>query len=245
MGRHRKTPNRRRAAALAAVPVVSTLPMLAGMGPASASESNVWDALAKCESTNNWDINTGNGYYGGLQFSKGTWLAFGGGKYASRADLATKTEQITIAKKVQKAQGWNAWPGCNSKLGLAHLAASGSSTPSRDSTPSRASRSTHRAAVKSSTTAKAKTSTTRTKTTASKATTHRSAKKTVKVTKARTGLRSTHLVHAGDTLTGIAHMHRITGGWRTLAKLNQDVVKDANLIYPGQLVKLAADRRFA
>ena len=68
-----------------------------------------WDAIANCESTNNWSINTGNGYYGGLQFDEGTWLSNGGGAYAPRADLATKAQQIAIAEKVYAARGLQPW----------------------------------------------------------------------------------------------------------------------------------------
>jgi hypothetical protein len=83
------------------------------------SSGSVWDRLAKCESGNNWSINTGNGYYGGLQFTKSTWLAYGGAKYASRADLATRSEQIAIATKVRNARGgYGDWPACAAKLGL-------------------------------------------------------------------------------------------------------------------------------
>ncbi len=77
--------------------------------------SGVWNAIAKCESGGNWSINTGNGYYGGLQFNLGTWRAYGGSGLPSDA---SKAEQVRIAKKVQKAQGWGAWPACTSKLGL-------------------------------------------------------------------------------------------------------------------------------
>lgn len=79
---------------------------------------SVWDQLAQCESTGNWSINTGNGYYGGLQFSASTWKAFGGGKYAEYAHQATREQQIDIAEKVQASQGWGAWPSCTSKLGI-------------------------------------------------------------------------------------------------------------------------------
>ena len=78
----------------------------------------VWDRIAACESGGNWSINTGNGYYGGLQFSAGTWLAYGGGAYASTANLASRDEQIAIAEKVQAAQGWGAWPVCSREAGV-------------------------------------------------------------------------------------------------------------------------------
>ncbi|WP_305852279.1 transglycosylase family protein [Blastococcus sp. PRF04-17] len=75
-----------------------------------------WDAVAMCESGGNWSINTGNGYYGGLQFSQSTWDAFGGQTYAPRADLATKSEQITVAERVLVGQGPGAWPTCGRNL---------------------------------------------------------------------------------------------------------------------------------
>ncbi|EFV14889.1 resuscitation-promoting factor [Segniliparus rugosus] len=77
-----------------------------------------WDALASCESGGNWHINSGNGFYGGVQFDFGTWIAHGGQKYAPRADLATREEQIAIARTTQQAQGWGAWPVCSIKAGL-------------------------------------------------------------------------------------------------------------------------------
>ena len=75
-----------------------------------------WDAVALCESGGNWSINTGNGYYGGLQFGQPTWEDFGGLAYAPRADLATKHEQIAVAEKVLAVQGPGAWPTCGRAL---------------------------------------------------------------------------------------------------------------------------------
>ncbi|MFF8644440.1 transglycosylase family protein [Streptomyces sp. NPDC015345] len=75
-----------------------------------------WDCLAQCESGGDWQTNTGNGYYGGLQFWQPTWEAYGGLKYAPRADLATRKEQIKVAEKVLRTQGWKAWPSCSKKV---------------------------------------------------------------------------------------------------------------------------------
>ena len=86
--------------------------------PASAAAPNNWDAVAQCESSGNWAINTGNGYYGGLQFSYGTWLAYGGGAFAPRADLATPEQQMVVGERTLAAQGWNAWPSCSRSTGL-------------------------------------------------------------------------------------------------------------------------------
>ena len=82
------------------------------------AEGSVWDALAQCEATGNWSINTGNGFSGGLQFTPSTWAAFGGTEYAPQAWQASREQQIAVAQKVQAAQGWGAWPACTSKLGL-------------------------------------------------------------------------------------------------------------------------------
>ena len=101
------------AAAAVTIPLLFASPSHAGpirQGP--------WDGLAQCESGGNWNINTGNGYYGGLQFSPRTWQAHGGGAFAGTADHATRSQQIVIAEKVLHAQGWKAWPTCSRKAGL-------------------------------------------------------------------------------------------------------------------------------
>ncbi|MGW3480414.1 transglycosylase family protein [Streptomyces althioticus] len=76
---------------------------------ASARPGTDWDAIARCESGGNWKANTGNGHYGGLQFSQSSWVAAGGLKYAPRADLATRKEQIAVAERLAQLQGMSAW----------------------------------------------------------------------------------------------------------------------------------------
>lgn len=100
--------------AAAVTPVASAATVQAAPAPASALHN--WDGVANCESSGNWAINTGNGYYGGLQFAQNTWVAFGGTAYASRADLASKDAQIAIAEKVLAGQGVHAWPNCGRYL---------------------------------------------------------------------------------------------------------------------------------
>jgi len=85
---------------------------------ADAAIGKTWNRLAQCESGGRWHINTGNGYYGGLQFGQRTWAAYGGKSYAPRADIAWRIEQILTAEKVLADVGWGAWPGCSRKLGL-------------------------------------------------------------------------------------------------------------------------------
>ena len=92
-------------------------PLVMATGTANADSVN-WDAIAACESGGNWSINTGNGYYGGLQFSASTWRAYGGGEFAPNAHQATREQQIVVAERTLASQGWGAWPACSRKLGL-------------------------------------------------------------------------------------------------------------------------------
>lgn len=90
-----------------------------GAGTYDCAASNwPWDCLAECESSGRWSVNTGNGYYGGLQFWQPTWEEHGGLRYAPRADLATKAEQIRVAEEVLRTQGWGAWPVCSKRYKL-------------------------------------------------------------------------------------------------------------------------------
>jgi LysM repeat protein len=109
------------------LPVIPVRPVAAHATPArqtvaaaapAAADGSVWDRLAQCESSGKWSINTGNGYRGGLQFSDATWKGFGGTQYAAFAHLASREQQIDVAKRVLAKQGWNAWPACSAKLGL-------------------------------------------------------------------------------------------------------------------------------
>lgn len=110
-----------RAIAKRAVGAVAALALAGGVmvaAPASADAAGVWDRVASCESGGNWKINTGNGFYGGVQFSSSTWKAYGGRSYAKQANRATKAEQIKVARRVLKAQGPGAWPVCSKRAGL-------------------------------------------------------------------------------------------------------------------------------
>ncbi|WP_435851354.1 transglycosylase family protein [Streptomyces thermolilacinus] len=78
-----------------------------------------WGCVALCESGGRWNADTGNGFYGGLQFKQSTWEEFGGLTYARRAHLATRAQQITVAQEVLRWQGWDAWPTCSRRYGLA------------------------------------------------------------------------------------------------------------------------------
>ena len=81
------------------------------------ANGGTWDALSRCEAGGNWAINTGNGFFGGVQFDQNTWERSGGLRYAARADLATREEQIAIAEITRARQGWGAWPTCSGRIG--------------------------------------------------------------------------------------------------------------------------------
>jgi hypothetical protein len=102
----------------AAIAASATLVTGISLSPPAQATGSVWDSVAACESGGNWAINTGNGYFGGLQFSGSTWKAFGGGQYAPSAHQAAKAAQIAIARRVLAAQGSGAWPVCSIRAGL-------------------------------------------------------------------------------------------------------------------------------
>ncbi|MFJ1750117.1 transglycosylase family protein [Streptomyces sp. NPDC088116] len=111
------------------------IPLL-GATSASAAESSSWDRVAECESGGTWSADLGNGFYGGLQMSQATWDKFGGGEYASRPDLASRTQQIAVAEKVLKAQGITPWLSCATIAGLTGILTGDGDTSESTSEPS-------------------------------------------------------------------------------------------------------------
>ncbi|MEU1001023.1 transglycosylase family protein [Streptomyces tibetensis] len=222
-GTHRRPSKASRVIAIAGVTGAAVAAPLMAAGNASAASTSEWDTVAQCESGGNWSINTGNGYYGGLQFSASTWAAYGGTQYASTADQASKDQQIQVAEKVLASQGKGAWPVCGKGLSGASTGGgsssdSGSSTQSQQSTETRetqqqpASRSDERPAAKKTVTTP-----------------------TGKKVKKGDG---EYKVVKGDTLGSIAADKKVKGGWEKLFELNKDIVEDADLIYPGQQLHL-------
>jgi hypothetical protein len=96
----------------------ATLATAVGLGPTAQAAGTVWDRVAACESGGNWAINTGNGFYGGVQFSASTWRAFGGTQFAASANRASKATQVAVARRVLAVQGPGAWPVCSKRAGL-------------------------------------------------------------------------------------------------------------------------------
>lgn len=142
-GRRRQVSRQQKLFAVGMTGAAMTAGLVGMAAPANAASTDTWEQLAQCEATGDWSANTGNGFYGGLQFTKSTWEAYGGTEYAPRADLASKSEQIAVAERTLAGQGWGAWPACSSELGLsgsgdadAEPASSGSSGSASVSTSS-------------------------------------------------------------------------------------------------------------
>ncbi|MEU0049248.1 transglycosylase family protein [Streptomyces sp. NPDC006309] len=232
-GKHRRPSKAVRAITLAGVTGAAVAAPLMATGTASAATTSEWDAVAQCESGGNWAINTGNGYYGGLQFSASTWAAYGGTQYAATADRAGKAQQIAVAEKVLAAQGKGAWPVCGTGLSGASSGGSAPSTTSdsagtttRSTDQQTASRSAERPAASASQTPSQAPSQNKSKTVTTP---------TGKTVKKGDG---EYKVVTGDTLSSIATAQHVRGGWAKLFELNKDIVQDANLIYPGQQLHL-------
>ncbi|MGW2935712.1 transglycosylase family protein [Streptomyces sp. NPDC001156] len=219
-GKHRRPSKATRAVTLAGVAGAAIAAPLLAAGNASAATSAEWDAVAQCESGGNWAINTGNGFYGGLQFTNSTWAAYGGTAYAARADLASKAQQIAVAEKVLAGQGKGAWPVCGKGLSSAPYNGAAASTNN---------------SAKSATTTRS----------TGEQTANRSAQRPApqKTVTTPTGQKikkgdGEYKVVKGDSLSSIAEKHHVQGGWKKLFQLNKDIVKDADLIYPGQQLHL-------
>ena len=140
MSKHLSTARARRRPLRSSAVVIGAAAIGLGVmaAPATAAPGHDWSGVAQCESGGNWSINTGNGYYGGLQFSSPTWLGHGGGEFAPRADLATPAEQIAVAERVLLTQGVGAWPTCGRQLrgGTTPAAAAPAPRPAPSAAPS-------------------------------------------------------------------------------------------------------------
>ncbi|MDQ1010328.1 LysM repeat protein [Streptomyces sp. V4I23] len=216
--KHRRSSKTVRLATLAGVAGAAIAAPMLGATSASAATASEWDAVAQCESGGNWSINTGNGYYGGLQFSASTWAAYGGTAYAPSADQASKSQQIAIAEKVLAGQGKGAWPNCG--VGL-------SSAPYNGGSAEPASQPAAEPAEK-----RAEVPTTRSERAEAPA------PKKAAATSFKKG-DGEYKVKAGDTLGKIAEAEKVKGGWKKLFDLNKDVIENADVIYPGQQLHLS------
>ncbi|MFG2674410.1 transglycosylase family protein [Streptomyces sp. NPDC048445] len=238
--KHRRPSKAVRIATLAGVTGAAIAVPLMGATGASAASVSTWDAVAQCESGGNWSINTGNGYYGGLQFSQSSWAAAGGTQYAARADLASKAQQIAVAEKLLDMQGPGAWScagaGNLSNDGVDPGVDTGSSAPKAEAAPKQESAPAQQAEPKKAERTEAPATNRSDRSTAPEA----GQKKTVTTPtgeKVKKG-DGEYKVVTGDSLSKIAADHKVKGGWHQLFKLNKDIVKDADMIFPGQQLHL-------
>lgn len=234
-GRSKQTA--KRLTTVAAVSGVAVAVPVMGMAvPAEAASVSTWERLAQCESGGDWQINTGNGFYGGLQFTKGTWRAYGGTKYASRADKATKMQQIAIAEKTLAGQGWGAWPACSRKLGLGRSDKGGD--PGTPEAPKKSKKkSSDSSENKNDDREKSSKRTSRSTERKSSSSEEKSTRTSPANRKAAAG--ANYVVKGGDTLSKIARANKVTGGWQQLAKLNKSLVGgNPDLIFPGEKLLL-------
>ncbi|WP_299540297.1 transglycosylase family protein [uncultured Streptomyces sp.] len=238
--KHRRPSKAVRFATLAGVAGAAVAVPLMGATNASAASVATWDAVAQCESGGNWSINTGNGYYGGLQFSASSWAAAGGTQYAPRADLATKDQQIATAEKLLDLQGPGAW-SCAGAGNLTNDGVDPGVSTGSSSSSSASESSSGDSASSQSGSAQAGTGSD-TSDRAAEQPASRSQERPATVT-TPTGDKvekgdGEYKVKAGDTLSKIAASKHVSGGWEKLFQLNDDIVDNADLIFPGQQLHL-------
>ncbi|MFD6073873.1 MULTISPECIES: transglycosylase family protein [Amycolatopsis] len=204
-GKHRKMSAATRHIARVAIAGVAVgAPLAIAATPASATN---WDAIAQCESSGNWSTNTGNGYYGGLQFSQSTWRAYGG---TGSAHNASREQQIAVAERVLQGQGIGAWPHCGKKGGSASPAKAKSTAP------------------------KATKKVTPKKSTAPVTKQQAPAPAPAAANVANSNPAGDYTVVAGDTLSKIASKFNVQGGFQKLQELNKEYVPNADFIVVGQ-----------
>jgi LysM repeat protein len=203
-GKHRKMSAATRTVARVAIAGIAVgAPLAIAATPASATN---WDAIAQCESGGNWSTSTGNGYYGGLQFSQSTWKAYGG---TGSAQSASREQQIAVAERVLQGQGIGAWPVCGKKGG-------GSSAPKA--------------------TGKSTTSTTKKVTPKKSTAAPKQAAAPAATGVSSSNPAGDYTVVAGDTLSKIAKQFNVQGGYAKLQDLNAKYIPNADMILVGQKI---------
>ncbi|QKW18898.1 transglycosylase family protein [Kitasatospora sp. NA04385] len=243
---------RRLIATTGVVGIGLTIPCLT-TGTASAATVATWDKVAQCESSGNWSINTGNGFYGGLQFTSSTWAEFGGTAYASRADLATKDQQIAVAEKVLASQGPGAWPVCSIQAGLTKGGAApqvdtsgsngsgsnGSSSNGSSSAAQGSAQDSSQGSGQSTGKSQSQHSWSQGKSQQSRSQAQAQPQAQQSTPAATEQSAGTYTVAAGDWLSAIAQSQHVDGGWQKLYDLNRSVLTEGpDMIYPGQQLSL-------
>lgn len=195
---------------------------------ANAADDATWDALAACESGGNWSIDTGNGYYGGLQFSMSTWQANGG---SGNPAAASRAEQIRVAENVLASQGWGAWPTCSAQIGASGSADTSAPAPAPQETTAPAEEAAP-AETAPAETAPAPTE----EASAAEA----PAEPQLQLPDVTAG-DETVTIESGDTLSAIATELDVSTGYLGIFAVNQDVLTDPDHIEAGQELVLPAE----
>ncbi|MFJ8865775.1 transglycosylase family protein [Streptomyces sp. NPDC102473] len=214
-----------------------------------------WDRIAQCESSGRWNTNTGNGYHGGLQFAPSTWRAYGGGKYAPRADLASRSEQIAVGERVARSQGMGAWPTCG-RLGGSGSSSSSSSSAGSDrsdtaqSAPARQSSGSSNGGSSQNSSSQSSSSGGSSSGSSASGSSAGSSDDSGDGSSAGNGAtrysedladEETYVVERGDVLSSIAERADVSGGWPALYELNREALDQGpHLIFPGQRLRLNA-----
>lgn len=243
----KNTSIRRTAAALA---IGGAVAATMSMPAANAVDGATWDALAQCESGGNWSINTGNGFYGGLQFTQQSWNGVG---MSGSPATATRAQQIEAGERLLAIQGWGAWPACSAKLGLygktgaaptytepTTTVAAQSQTqqtytaPAAQAAPAAPAAQAAPAAVEAPAAAPAAP--------AVEAPAAPAAAPAVEapVAAAPKAAAGTYTVVPGDSLSLIAAKLGVAGGYQAIAAANTDIIYNVDLIFPGQVLTIPA-----
>ncbi len=235
--KHAAPARRHLKARLAGIGIVGAATVAGGIATAnSAHAASVWDTVAQCETGQNWATNSVPGYSGGLGFANQYWAAFGGTQYSALPGQATREQQIAVAQRILATNGPSAWPVCGPRAGLSKANGAGGVTataPSAASAPSTSRYTTRTPVATPKAPAKA--------TVKAPTTTKAPATTTTKVnTAAPTVSGKTYTVRTGDTLSAIAARFGVKGGWPALFAANTSIVKNANLIFTGQTLRLPA-----
>ncbi|GLY52006.1 transglycosylase family protein [Lentzea sp. NBRC 102530] len=193
-------------AKVAAVGIIAGAPLGLAVGTANAAPVN-WDALAQCEASGNWGANTGNGYYGGLQFTQQTWNAYGGqGNPAN----ASREQQIAVAERVAAGQGVaNAWPSCSKRIGN-YTGAAPKTAPAPQQRKAQPQQQRQAAPVQQA--------------------------PVVQLAGSKSNPNGNYEIKAGDTLSKIADANKVAGGYQAIVEKNKDFLTNPDLIFPGDKI---------
>ena len=246
----KNTSIRRTAAALA---IGGAVAATMSMPAANAVDGATWDALAQCESGGNWSINTGNGFYGGLQFTQQSWNGVG---MSGSPATATRAQQIEAGERLLAIQGWGAWPACSAKLGLygktgaaptytepTTTVAAQSQTqqtytaPAAQAAPAAPAAQAAPAAVEAPAAAPAAPAVEAPAAAPAAPAVEAPAAAPVAAPKAAAG---TYTVVPGDSLSLIAARLGVAGGYQAIAAANTDIIYNVDLIFPGQVLTIPA-----